>query len=595
MCHPLRAVVVLICLAAPTLASARPGSLVRSFGERGAVLGPLGNHTEDKQLLAVGVQSDGKIVAASHHGLVRHLPDGSVDASFGTNGVVPLPAVPGWPKIVVMPGDEVLVARGQGETWAIARYESDGTLDPSFGTSGVVVTTVLPGNLTQLAVQQDGKILIAGGGGWMSVLRLDADGSIDATFGTGGIASHSTASNGVTALALQPDGAIVVGADVTNVVDGGDWVLTRYDVTGQVDPSFGVGGLVFADPLGGANDVITDILVQDDGVVAVGRSINDEYWFVLARYVDGVLDPLFGVLGVAQANFVHQGAGTNEVPFDALTDTDGNLVVIGAVYRTVVTSGDYDTQDFFTLVRFEPNGTLDANFGTGGGVMSFPDDSAHAYAGAVAPDGTLVVVGSAGPDRYTTGFALARYEGAGADLPRCPHTRDYLCHELPSGAAGALAMTNGRDQSDMKDGLSWQWKGLGASDFGDPTTTESYALCVYNEDEELWPPLRYAAPIPAGGTCSGKPCWKAGPGGIKYGSRDGAPGGVTSLTLKQSGGKTTIALKGRGAHLGGINLLPVDFPIVVQLRNTSGSCWSSVFANSATNTREKLKAKAFAP
>ena len=69
----------------------------------------------------------------------------------------------------------------------------------------------------------------------------------------------------------------------------------------------------------------------------------------------------------------------------------------------------------------------------------------------------------------------------------------------------------------------------------------------------------------------------------------------TALTLKQSGGKTKIALKGRGPHLGGMNLLPLEFPVVVQLRNTSGNCWSSVFTSSPVNGREKVKAKAYAP
>lgn len=579
MCRLLRFVVLLALVIAPTTVGARPGTLVRSFGDAGVVVATSGPGAEEPAL-GVAVQSDGKIITAGLH-LVRHLPDGTLDSSFGVNGAALLPPPAGWPFLAILPDDAFLVARGSDGSSAVVRYTRDGTLDPSFGSGGVVTTTMLP-NVTELQVQPDGKILLAGGAR-MSVLRLEANGSVDTNFGTSGLASHPSAGDYTGGLGLQSDGAIVVGANVSSP-DGGDWVLTRYDGTGQVDPSFGVGGLVRTDPLGGANDIITQILVQPDGVVAVGRSINDQYWFVLVRYVNGVIDPIFGVLGVAQANFAAQGAGGNEFPYDALTDSEGNLVVVGRA--------DTDRRSF-TMVRFEPNGTLDANFGTGGGVVSHPTDAATPYAGAVAPDGSIVLVGTAGYDPFAR--TIARYEGAGAELPRCPHTRQFSCHELPPGGASTLAMTNGLDDRDKKDGLAWQWSARGASDFGDPLATDAYALCVYTEADDLWPPLRYAAPIPAGGLCRGKPCWKATGGGFKYGSHDGAPGGVTSLSLKQSGGKTKIQLKGRGPHLGGMHLLPIEFPIVVQLRNGSGTCWSSTFTGAPVNDREKVKTKTSMP
>ncbi len=580
MCRPIRLVLVLGFLAAPAIVSARPGTLVPSFGDGGAVIAASGTGAQEPAL-GVAVQSDGKIIAAGHH-LVRYLPDGTLDTSFGTNGASLLPPPLGWPFLAVLSGDAFLVARGSDGTAAVMRYASDGTLDPAFGTGGVVTTTLLP-NVTELAVQPDGKILLAGGAR-MNVLRLTADGSVDTSFGAAGLASHPTAGDYTDGLALQPDGAIVVGADV-NGPGGGDWALTRYDTSGQVDLSFGAGGLVTADPLGGADDLISQILVQPDGVVVVGRSINDEYWFVLARYVNGVLDPTFGVLGVAQQNFRHQGAGNNEFPYDALTDSEGNLIVVGRA--------DANRRSF-AMVRFEPNGTLDANFGTGGGVLSYLTASSLAYAGALAPDGTIVLAGTGG-FFDASARAVARYEGAGGELPRCPHTRDFACSELPPRGVGALTMTNGRDDFDKKDRLSWQWSGFASSDFGDPTVTEGYALCLYKEDDDLWPPLRYAAPIPAAGLCRGKPCWKPIPGGFKYGSHDGAPGGITKLTVKEVGGKTKIALTGRGAHLGGMHLLPVDFPVIVQLRNTGGQCWSSTFTAAPVNDRVQLKAKTYVP
>jgi uncharacterized delta-60 repeat protein len=407
-------------------------------------------------------------------------------------------------------------------------------------------------------------------------VRLEADGSIDTSFGTGSLATHPMAGSQTSALALQDDGAIVVGGSVSTPA-GGDWVLTRFDAAGQVDPSFGIGGTLVTDPLGGADDLLAHLLVQPDGVVAVGQSINDEYWFVLVRYVNGAVDPLFGVLGVTQANFASQGGGDSEFPYAATTDHDGNIVVIGRA-----------TTDArrFAMMRFEPNGTLDASFGTGGGVLSYLAPRAASYTGAIAPDGKIVLAGNSGFDDEAV--LLARYFGGGADLPRCPHTRDFVCHELPADGTATLTIRN--DRKDASDALTWQWAGRVGSQFGDPTATDGYALCLYQEDD-LWPPLRYAAPVPAGGVCRGKPCWKGSGGGFKYASRDGVPGGVTSLGLKQSGGKTKLTLKGKGAHLGGVNLLPLSLPIVVQLRNDKGQCWSASLDTVLVNEQAHLKAR----
>jgi uncharacterized delta-60 repeat protein len=83
------------------------------------------------------------------------------------------------------------------------------------------------------------------------------------------------------------------------------------------------------------------------------------------------------------------------------------LVVQG---RKLVAAGlafSSETSDDFGLARYNPNGTLDASFGTGGTVTTdFAGDSDAAHALAVQPDGKLVAAGEAGP---CCDFALARY------------------------------------------------------------------------------------------------------------------------------------------------------------------------------------------
>jgi hypothetical protein len=62
---------------------------------------------------------------------------------------------------------------------------------------------------------------------------------------------------------------------------------------------------------------------------------------------------------------------------------------------------------YFGLTRYNPNGTLDASFRTGGTVTTdFAGDSDGAQALAVQADGKLVAAGAAGPGGD---LALARY------------------------------------------------------------------------------------------------------------------------------------------------------------------------------------------
>src|SRR4051794_4940841 len=69
------------------------GDLDPSFGGDGTVTMDVPGSQSDLAV-AVAVQSDGKVVVAAvsaeHPAVLRYLPDGSLDTSFGTGGVVPL-------------------------------------------------------------------------------------------------------------------------------------------------------------------------------------------------------------------------------------------------------------------------------------------------------------------------------------------------------------------------------------------------------------------------------------------------------------------------------------------------------------------------
>src|SRR5438876_10918145 len=68
----------------------------------------------------------------------------------------------------------------------------------------------------------------------------------------------------------------------------------------------------------------------------------------------------------------------------------------------------------FALARYNPNGTLDGTFGTGGKVTTdFNGDDDEAHALVLQPDGKLVAAGAAKLSR-SQDFALARYSANGS-------------------------------------------------------------------------------------------------------------------------------------------------------------------------------------
>ena len=126
------------------------------------------------------VQPDGKVVAAGRGGtgftLVRLQPDGSLDPTFGSGGIVDTPI--GDPSlrdeaaaVALLPNGRILVA-GTADydypfptDFALVRYLPNGLLDQSFGLDGIVLTQK-PGEqiARALALTPSGKIVLAGTG-----------------------------------------------------------------------------------------------------------------------------------------------------------------------------------------------------------------------------------------------------------------------------------------------------------------------------------------------------------------------------------------------------------------------------------------------
>ena len=208
------------------------------------------------------VQPDGKIVMSGYTrntatppvvvpSLVRVLPNGTLDSSFGTAGIAQAQLLPAVAEAyeVGMQGDAFIIT-GYGRATAeekvdllAARFTADGTWDKAFGNNGLVRIDIAAEDDRgrDLVVLSDGRVLIAGSGkpdatniNAMLVL-LGRDGVLDAGFGKGGTLQVDLGgpSDSFFGVALTPDGrhAIVAGYKGADPTTGDDAVLARVALT----------------------------------------------------------------------------------------------------------------------------------------------------------------------------------------------------------------------------------------------------------------------------------------------------------------------------------------------------------------------------
>ena len=327
----------------------------------------------------VAIEPDGKIVVAGYAGsgtdgafaLARLLPDGTPDAGFGTNGQVITDIDPDFRDAafaLLRQPDGKIVAGGYTpySGWALARYLPNGSLDSTFGNQGIVETLIGDNTayLFSLALQADGKILAGGQAspsctdtcppGPFALARYLPDGTLDSTFGSGGIVQTIMSPAGdsrVYGLAVQPDGRILAGGPAgLNCWDPGcsppDFALARYTAAGTLDASFGSGGTVLTD-FGASDDEANALALQADGKIILAGFVSapPDYYahLALARYgPDGSLDPGFGYGGKQVVTSPYAGAEANALQIDSA----GRLVAAGMGWG--ISGQDYLLARFLT-------------------------------------------------------------------------------------------------------------------------------------------------------------------------------------------------------------------------------------------------------
>lgn len=267
------------------------------------------------------------------------------------------------------------------------RVNAQMALDNSFNNLGKI--TLFPGGfggfVKKILLQPDGKIILCGYTATAATnkfvaVRLDSLGQPDLTFGSGSEAIIDI--NGMDARCfaadLQDDGKIVLaGYVISGPPTESDIVLVRLDADGNLDGSFGTGGIVIT-PATMEDDLIYSCEVLNSGQILVagktgtGATAN----LLMAQYnSNGTGDMGFGSLGVSMLDL---GNNDGEV-INALIET-GNGRVFAGGYQMV----NGFAEGF--VIQLLSDGTIEPSF-AGTGVFSADVSGTHDEVKAIGTDG----------------------------------------------------------------------------------------------------------------------------------------------------------------------------------------------------------------
>ena len=252
----------------------------------------------------LALQSNGDIVlvagSLNPSVMARFTSSGKLDTTFGTGGQVNLQygtptqvAIQSNGKIVVTSGlsGKLVFFFPNAQAGSITRYNSNGSVDTTFGAAGTAASVA---SASALVLQSDGKIVVGGAitsklnapgtanDIGFGIVRYNSNGSLDKTFGMGGVAITdfgSTATcTGAYAVAVQSNGDIVAGGASGNTLEGtfisSSFGLSRYTSAGQLDTTFGTGGITITVVVSGRISWVNAMAIQSDGKIVVTGNVS---------------------------------------------------------------------------------------------------------------------------------------------------------------------------------------------------------------------------------------------------------------------------------------------------------------------------------
>lgn len=414
----------LILLFSICLKAQYPGAGDPTFGNNGITTFAVSDYFD--QAREVLVQPDGKIISAGYARMngsdyqiyvSRQNIDGTMDITFGDNGIVVIDGNPGGGSYAraaaLLPDGKILLGcytfYYQGYTYyndaLVVKLNADGSLDTSFGNNGMGVFDGYNSSVVEdIRVQEDGKICLIGYcDDVSSVIRFNENGVLDTTYGNNGVALFSwndCPTSYVFNGAFQDDGKLLLCGMYINDDNLDKCMIVRVNEDGTKDTSFGEDGIVKFS-LGPGHDFIKAIKILDDGkILCAGHTYIKQvpvlnYKFAVTRLnPDGTFDTTFGQNGIATAEYYVEYENYLE---DMVIAENGNIYCVGYCYNGVT------ADENLVVMSLLPDGSMNEVFGDNLGLTMIGNDGyqKEAYCIALTGNGHIVIGGYKGFKDYS--------------------------------------------------------------------------------------------------------------------------------------------------------------------------------------------------
>ncbi len=348
----------------------KDGILDPFFGNAGSVVNSFGK--QQGRISDLLVQPDGKILVTGWNrgelrganiGLGRYLPNGTLDSTFGTNGLalISLGVQHSYTRKVLPLADGRFLVIGHtrnnpdGTTrrWfnpLMMRFHANGTLDKSFGNQGVQIIRLKDREEVRVycaGMDAQKRIIATGYYNFgleksLMISRLNEGGGFDLTFQQPnspmpGVVKYdlNRGQDEAWSIVSTSDGGILVGGQTFTGNDF-DFLLIKLDAQGVPDAKFGVNGVVTT-PIGYGDDTIRSLALQKDGKILAAGECTDPFGpgsnnidFCLARYTpEGKLDEGFGNFERFPGTSVFDFGKPLEVAHSVQVQSDGKIILAG--------------------------------------------------------------------------------------------------------------------------------------------------------------------------------------------------------------------------------------------------------------------------
>lgn len=397
---------VLFLILAPLLLLGQHGSLDTSFGDQGNAIHDLG---VDISLYGLSIDQgiNGRIATwGLEYGVLideayvrAFLEDGSVDTTFGVDGKIyidPNGLGPFGP-IHVLDDNSIIYSTGVGGR--LRKLQPNGSVDGSFGTGGLLTMDGQDISGTDHILHTDGSIFLTGFRNSPNPLefvikKYDENGALDTGFGSQGTASFSI--SGFSQISPKPiliksNNSIIVNySSRPSVNDPYTAYMVKLFSNGSLDTSFGNNGRKILDLDNSENAKF--YLIEFNRVVVsyyyYDQQLMDNVRRTIKLTSDGDIDTSFADNGV-------------------LIDHSVEIVEQNQRIITNSTFPDFEGGLYPNLFRVFPDGTIDPSFN-----FEYTYSELRTIETTYTPEGDFLLSGGdvwySGPD---TNLLIAKYSG----------------------------------------------------------------------------------------------------------------------------------------------------------------------------------------